>query len=110
MKKLLLLVGLIVLSTSVYASKARMQALQQDPNTGSNFINDTRNVFGNPAGLNTMKNYLITEWGAPINTVGTVAAPRAEGGFFKEVGPVVAGAYMGSLINTFNAERVGGKT
>lgn len=91
----LVIAGLAVLSTNAFASKARVQALGQDEVRGSHYISDTRNVFRNPAALNETKNYLITEWGtAAAND--TAVAPRAEGGFFREMGAFNYGLYLGN--------------
>lgn len=89
----LVIAGLAVLSTSAFASKARMEALGQG-NT-SYYLNDTRSVFLNPASLNETKNYIVTEWGK--GSVGdSKSAPRAEGGFFREMGAFSYGLYLGN--------------
>ncbi len=104
-RNVLVIAGLAVLSTSAYASKARVQALGQDEVRGSEYISDTRNVFRNPAGLNETKNYLVTEWGtAAAND--TAVAPRAEGGFFREAGAFNYGLYLGN--NENNGARTAG--
>jgi len=99
MKKTLVIAGLAVLSTSAFASKARMEALGQG--SYSYYLNDSRSVFLNPASLNDMKNYVVTEWGTGLNAVGTAQAdsaitPRAEGGFFRENGSFAYGLYLGN--------------
>lgn len=99
MKKVLLITGLAVLSTSAFASKARMEALGQG--TESYYAADSRSVFVNPAALNDMKNYIVTEWGLGASATGTAvadaqAAPRAEGGFFREQGTFAYGLYLGN--------------
>lgn len=95
MKKTLVIASLAVLSTSAFASKARMESLGQDAVRGSEYIMDTRNVFRNPAVLNDQKNYIITEWGTgALND--TTTAPRAEGGFFREMGSFSYGLYLGN--------------
>jgi hypothetical protein len=99
----LVIAGLAVLSTNAFASKARVQALGQDGNRGSEYIADSRNVFRNPAALNETKNYLVTEWGSAVNSDGN-AAPRAEGGFFREMGAFNYGLYLGND-GTNNATR-----
>lgn len=93
--KVLVVAGLAVLSTSAFASKSRVQALGQSANLGSEYIADSRNVFRNPAALNETKNYLVTEWGTAVNSDGN-AAPRAEGGFFREMGAFNYGLYLGN--------------
>jgi hypothetical protein len=95
MKKTLVIASLAVLSTSAFASKARMESLGQDSVRGSEYIMDSRNVFRNPAELNEMKNYIITEWGTgALNDAAN--APRAEGGFFREMGAFNYGLYLGN--------------
>jgi hypothetical protein len=91
----LVIAGLAVLSTNAFASKARVQALGQDTNRGSEYIADSRNVFRNPAALNETKNYLVTEWGSAVNSDSS-NAPRAEGGFFREMGAFNYGLYLGN--------------
>lgn len=93
MKKVLLITGLAVLSTSAFASKARMEALGQGDQ--SYYAMDTRSVFVNPAALNEVKNYIVTEWGAGQST-DSVTVPRAEGGFFREHGTFAYGLYLGN--------------
>jgi len=43
----------------------------------------------------TQKNYIITEWGASAQADSS-AAPRAEGGFFREMGSMAYGMYLGN--------------
>ncbi|MCK5072770.1 MAG: hypothetical protein KAQ98_05035 [Bacteriovoracaceae bacterium] len=101
MKKLLLLVtALLLISSGAFASKARMQALGQDAETGSYYVSDTRSVFTNPAYVNSYKNYIITEWGQTANQDdgGDANTPNPEGGFFHEFGDFSLGAYLGSEV------------
>ena len=93
--KVMVIAGLAVLSTSAFASKARVQALGQDANLGSEYMADSRNIFRNPAALNETKNYLVTEWGT-ANNGDSLDAPRAEGGFFRETGALNYGLYLGN--------------
>lgn len=92
-KNVLVIAGLAVLSTSAFASKARMEALGQG--STSFYAADTRSVFLNPASLNDTKNYIITEWGAS-QQADSATAPRAEGGFFREMGSFAYGLYLGN--------------
>ncbi len=92
-KNVLVIAGLAVLSTSAFASKARMEALGQG--TESFYLNDTRSVFLNPAALNDTKNYIVTEWGTGAQA-DSQTAPRAEGGYFKEMGSFAYGLYLGN--------------
>jgi hypothetical protein len=89
----LVIAGLAVLSTSAFASKARMEALGQGD--ASYYLMDSRTVFVNPSALNEMKNYVVTEWGASQQT-DSVTSPRAEGGFFREMGAFSYGLYLGN--------------
>lgn len=92
-RNVLVIAGLAVLSTSAFASKARMEALGQG--SASYYLLDSRSVFVNPASLNEMKNYVVTEWGASAQSDSTTA-PRAEGGFFREMGAFSYGLYLGN--------------
>ncbi|MBC7539593.1 MAG: hypothetical protein H7281_12285 [Bacteriovorax sp.] len=96
-RNVLVIAGLAVLSTSAHATKARVEALGQDSVRGSEYISDSRNIFRNPAVLNQTKNYLVTEWGTSVNGQNdSAAAPRAEGGFFREMGSFNYGVYLGN--------------
>jgi hypothetical protein len=111
-KSLIAIAGLAVLSTSAYASKARLQALGQESD-GSFYIDDQRNTFYNPAHYNMYNNFVITEWGNDGSELtGTPgSATRAEGGFARQAGNFVYGVYVGDdkqgLRNT-NAQAVNG--
>lgn len=95
-RNVLVIAGLAVLSTSAYASKARMEALGQSSTRGSEYLSDSRNIFRNPALLNSTKNYIVTEWGTATTADDSVTAPRAEGGFFREMGSFNYGLYLGN--------------
>jgi hypothetical protein len=102
MKINILFVGsaLMLLSTSAFATKARLQALGEDKD-GSYYISDSRNIFINPSELNSMGNKAILEWG---NT-GTAyqgasldldTNPKAEGGVLYSLSNgLKIGAMMG---------------
>jgi hypothetical protein len=104
MRKILVIAGLAVLSTSAMASSARMAALGGDATIGSLYIDDTRNVLVDASVINTFKDYAITEWGAVNNTYGA-GTGRAEGGFFKSMGSLNYGAYMNSDAFSQNSTR-----
>jgi hypothetical protein len=93
-KQILLATAAVLVSGSVFATKARMQALGQDTD-GSWIMNDTRNVFYNAADLNGMKDYVVLETGAASNSADGETAPHAEGGFFKSMGDMTYGVYFG---------------
>lgn len=108
-KHVLLATGLAVLSTSAFATKARMEALGQDTDRGSYYLEDSRSVFLNAATLNNVKNYVVTEWGTANNTnTDSTSAPQAEGGFFREMGSFAYGLYLNNGINSQNDVRRGG--
>ncbi|MBY0412824.1 MAG: hypothetical protein K2Q18_01600 [Bdellovibrionales bacterium] len=102
-RNVLVIAGLAVLSTNAFASKARVEALNQDSVRGSEYISDSRNIFRNPAHLNTMSNYLVTEWGTAAST-DSQTAPRAEGGFFRETGSFNYGLYLGNYKLKFKCQ------
>jgi hypothetical protein len=105
MKKLAIAtLGLAVLSTSAFASKARLEALGQDAN-GSQWIDDQRNVFLNPAHLNTHYDWMTLEWGDTAEPSDATATPRAEGGIFKNAGNMIYGLYLGAEANDSNLLR-----
>ncbi len=86
-KHVIIATGAALLSTSAFATKARMTALGQDSERGSQYIQDGRNKFRNAAHVNNMNNYAVMEWGANAD---------AEGGFFRSTGSLAYGLYMGS--------------
>ncbi|WP_127716555.1 hypothetical protein [Halobacteriovorax sp. HLS] len=104
-KQILIATGLAVLSTSAFASKARLEALGQNDDRGSFYVEDARNIFRNASKVNTFKNYIVTEWGTDNAAADTAAAPHAEGGFFREMGSFAYGLYLGSDIDSENANR-----
>lgn len=104
-KQILLATAAVLVSGSVFATKARMQALGQDTD-GSWIMNDTRNVFYNVADLNGMKDYVIVETGTAANTADSDNNPHAEGGFFKSMGDMTYGVYLGRDAD-LNAVRTG---
>jgi hypothetical protein len=96
-KQIIVATGLAVLSTSAWATKSRMEALGQDSERGSLYIQDSRNLFRNAAHVNTFKNYVVTEWGtAAANNPESASTPTAEGGFFREMGAFSYGVYLGN--------------
>lgn len=105
-RNVLVIAGLAVLSTSAFASKARMEALGQSAG-GSHYILDTRSVFLNPAELNSMKNYIVTEWGTGASA-DSASNPRAEGGFFRDSGSFAYGLYLGNNDSKFGKHSANG--
>lgn len=109
-RQLAIALGLAVVSTSALASKARLESLGQDAG-GSQYIDDHRSVFLNPAHLNHHKDWATIEVGNTSSQAGTDqdgnATPRAEGGVFKSSGNMVYGLYFGDESNTGNQLRAG---
>ncbi len=99
-KHLAVATGLALLSSSAFATKARLQALGQGDT--SKFISDSRNVFLNPASLNQMTNYVVTEWGTAQTSDESATNPGAEGGFFRNGGSLNYGFYFGNERDAFN--------
>lgn len=106
-KHIAIAAGLAVLSTSAFATKARMNALGQGDDRGSFFIQDSRNVFRNASDVNNMTNYVVTEWGTANAAADSATAPHAEGGFFRSAGQFNYGVYLGSDIDSQNDTKSG---
>lgn len=112
------ILGVALISTSAFASKARLQALGEDT-YGSLFLDDARNVVLNPAMLNFHKDFVVMEWGATDTGTTTfngqnlgqdtdqdlATAPKAEGGMFMASGNMIYGLYFGDESNTANGLR-----
>lgn len=121
MKKILAIGStLLVITSSAYASQARLNALgmNETDNDGMYYIQDSRNIFLNPAYINNYANQLTLEWGATgqnASVLGTTSAstinnntyaPKAQGGFFKKSGDYVYGLYLGNESNTSSLIRI----
>lgn len=97
MTKALVLAAVTMMSTSAFASKARMTAL----NNAVTVSDDVQEVFRNPAEMFGFGDLLTIEY---------AAAPDAEGGFFRSSGDTKYGVYFGNrsatfrdLVNAYNA-------
>jgi hypothetical protein len=122
MKKIMMIgSALLVLSSSAFASQARLIALgmNETDNEGMYYISDSRNVFLNPAYINIYPNQVVFEWGsvgqyataggASVATLNNnTSAPKAQGGFFRKYGDFVYGLYFGNESNTSSLLRVAG--
>ena len=116
--------ALLVLSSSAFASQARLLALgmNEADNDGSYYIQDSRNIFLNPAYVNNYSNQMMVDWGSAGQLItasavtttqsstvnNNTAAPKAQGGVFKKYGDFVYGAYLGNESNTSSLLRVAG--
>jgi hypothetical protein len=103
-KQLTVALGLAVLATPAFASKARLQALGEDT-YGSFYINDNRNIFLNAAHVNNHKDLVTFETGDTANAADDSETPRAEGGVFFDAGNLVWGVHLGSESDTSNTLR-----
>lgn len=124
MKKIILLSSVILTSasTSVFASQARLLALGMNEvdNDGVYYIQDSRNIFLNPAFVNNYADQLMIDWGSSgqlataststTNQTATVnnntSKPKAQGGVIKKYGDLVYGVYYGNESNTSSLLRV----
>lgn len=104
-KQLTVALGLAVLATPAFATKARLQALGED-SYGSSYINDNRNIWLNAAQINNHKDLVTYEFGGNVNT-DTAQTPRGEGGVYKAMGNMVYGLQFGGASNTANQMRQG---
>lgn len=121
MKKLLLTgIAATLVSTSALASQARLLALgmKETDNEGLYYIQDSRNIFQNPAWINAYANTVIVEYGdkGSLGSLGGNSAalldgnttPKAQGGILQKVGDYVFGVYLGNESNTSTLLRVVG--
>ena len=99
---------------AVYASKARLTALGQDSKMGSYYLEDSRNVFKNPALLNSSGDFAIVEAADsddPDTGEGNILQGHgegAEGGVFKKISSDISmGVYLGNALND-NSSQVSG--
>jgi hypothetical protein len=102
--------ALSLLSTSAFASKARLIALGENQD-GSFFIEDNRNIFLNPATVMSNKDIVTMEWGNSGNqTSGTGSSdtdPNSEAGVIYSTGTFVYGLHLGSESKAYNDLRFG---
>ena len=120
MKKLLMIgSALAMLSTSAYATQARLLALgmNETDNEGMYYIQDQRNIFLNAAYVNGFSDYAVMEWGttgtaagSAVATVGSATTPKAQGGVFKKIGDMSYGVYFGNESNTSSLLRIAGSS
>jgi hypothetical protein len=104
-KNLVVALGLAVLATPAFATKARLQALGED-SYGSFYVNDNRNIWLNAAQINNHKNLATYEFGGTVDT-DNAATPRGEGGVNWAQGNLVYGVHFGGASNTSNNLRIG---
>ena len=103
-KQILIAAGLAALSTSAWATQARLQALGQESTFGSLYYSDTRSVFKNPAYINEYNNFVVTE----IARGGGDANAEMEGGFYKSAGNLNYGFHFSDTDNNELQGFIGG--
>lgn len=120
MKKMMMVgSALLVLSSSTFATEARLLALgmNETDNEGMYYIQDGRNIFLNPAYINLYADQAVFEYGNAGTGVPAAQAratlnqstnAKAQGGFFKKYGDFVYGAYVGNESNTSSLLRIVG--
>ena len=123
---LTLVLGVMIVSSPAFASRARLESLGENAN-GSYYIQDSRDIFLNPANINNYKKKLFLELGSATSTVDshtqtagsttqtTVDSSKVQGGFTNTFGDFTYGLYFGkesdrmeTLIATANALIPGG--
>jgi hypothetical protein len=91
---LTLVLALSVVSAPAFASRARLESLGEGKN-GSYYIDDSRNIFLNPAQIVHYKKKLFLETGVePAGQDVAVTGNRAQGGFTNTFGDFTYGVYM----------------
>ena len=94
MKNLLLVLSLVITASPAFASRARLESLGEGKN-GSYYINDSRNIFLNPAAINGYKKKLFIELGSVNDAQDSVGTNKVQGGFTNTFGDFVYGLYLG---------------
>lgn len=105
MKKILLVAVATMMSTSVYASKARLAALQ-----GAAHVGDVQRIFTNPANAAAFGEWGTFEFGQGATSMGNAGGYNTttaghEGGFVKAMGSNYAGIYFGHKSNAIALSR-----
>ncbi len=92
---LALVLALAVVSSPAYASRARLEALGEGKN-GSYYINDSRNMFLNPASITKHKKKLLLELGngAVVGANDRAGDNLAQGGFINTFGDFTYALYL----------------
>ena len=99
-----LVLGVMIVASPAFASRARLEALGEDKN-GSYYIQDSRDMFLNPSQIVHYKKKLMLELGTdPVGTVANSttyttdmsgsATSRAQGGFINTFGDFTYALYL----------------
>ena len=103
MKKLLVFAAATALSTSTFATKARILSLAEDTDDGTFVIQDDRHLWTNVAYLNKLADRVIVELGgngSAATQSDALTSPKREAGFFKSAGNYTWGVHLGKESNT----------
>jgi hypothetical protein len=104
--KNLLIITLLLSATSAFASKARLEALGEDM-YGSQYVNDNRNMFLNPAEIHNHHDFVSFDLGSTV-AVDQESTPKASGTYFTKNNNATWGVSLGQNSNTANQLRAGG--
>lgn len=101
---------LALLSTSAYATKARLLALG-DEVEDNYYTMDDRYIFTNASFVNNYGDMVVMEYGeegvgSGSTTLDTDGDPKAMGGFFKKMGKFTYGVYLGNESNISSSLRI----
>ncbi|WP_419172928.1 hypothetical protein [Halobacteriovorax sp.] len=101
---------LALLSTSAYATKARLLALG-DEVEDNYYTMDDRYIFTNASFVNNYGDMVVLEYGEEgvgtgTTTLDTDSDPKAMGGFFKKIGKLTYGVYVGNESNISSSLRI----
>jgi hypothetical protein len=105
MKNLLLVLTLVITASPAFASRARLEALGEGKN-GSYYINDSRNMFLNPASIVKSKKKLMLEFGSTNDSstgADSVGTSFAQGGFINTFGDFTYSLYLNNFSDTMAA-------
>jgi hypothetical protein len=110
MKNLLTVLSLVIVASPAFASRARLESLGEGKN-GSYYINDSRNMFLNPASIVKHKKKLMIELGNTISNTSTAdssALSSAQGGFTNTFGDFTYAVYLNNYSDTMAAAAAAG--
>ncbi|MFG1493522.1 hypothetical protein ABMA75_08160 [Halobacteriovorax sp. ZH4_bin.1] len=101
---------LALLSTSAYATKARLLALG-DEVEDNYYTMDDRYIFTNASFVNNFGDMVVLEYGeqgvgAGYASLDADSDPKAMGGFFKKMGNFTYGVYLGNESNISSSLRI----
>lgn len=98
LKNLTLVLSVMIVAAPAFASRARIESLGEGKN-GSYYIQDSRNIFLNPAQIVKYKKKLMLELGGTVATgnnadTAVEGTEKAQGGFTNTFGDFTYGLYL----------------